>query len=305
MMPNAPRSSADAVRQERAGWMLAAPALATIVLVALFPIAWTLWESLHLDDLSMPWRGRPFIGLGNYAEALGDPRFWEAQGHTVFFVVVTVSLELAGGLLTAVVLDRLTQLRGVVRTAVLLPWAVPTVVAALIWRFMFESPGGVATAIVSAVGLTPPVWFADASAAWLPLIAADAWKTIPFVALLLLAGLQNIDRSLYEAAALDGAGEWQQFVEVTLPLLKPALLVALLFRALDAFRVFDVVYVMTGGGPGTATEPLALYTFTTLLRNLRFGYGAALSVILFAVAFGLALAAIRLLDRGADGAERA
>jgi ABC-type sugar transport system permease subunit len=305
MMSNAGRPNAAAAREARAGWMLAAPALAIVILVALFPIAWTLWESLHLDDLSMPWRGRPFIGLRNYAEAFADRRFWEATAHTLFFVAVTVSLELAGGLLTAIALDRLPRLRGVIRTSVLMPWAVPTVVAALIWRFMFESPGGVATAVVSAAGLTPPVWFADASAAWLPLIAADAWKTIPFVALLLLAGLQNIDRSLYEAAALDGAGEWRQFIDVTLPMLKPALLVALLFRALDAFRVFDVVFVMTGGGPGTATEPLALYTFTTLLRNLRFGYGAALSLILFAVAFILALAAIRLFDRGTSTAEGA
>ncbi len=134
-------------------------------------------------------------------------------------------------------------------------------------------------------GLTPPTWFADATSAWIPLILADAWKTTPFVALLLLAGLQSIDRSLYEAAEVDGAGPWQRFTDVTLPLLKPALLVALLFRALDAFRVFDVVYVMTGGGPGTATEPIALYTFSTLLQNLRFGYGSALSVIVFAVAF--------------------
>ena len=116
-----------------------------------------------------------------------------------------------------------------------------------------------------------------------------SWKTTPFVALLLLAGLQNIDRSLYEAADVDGAGPWRQFTEITLPLLRPALLVALLFRALDAFRVFDVVYVMTGGGPGTATEPIALYTFSTLLQNLRFGYGSALSVIVFVVAFVFAL----------------
>ena len=135
--------------------------------------------------------------------------------------------------------------------------------------------------------MTPPIWFAAPLAAWVPPVLADVWKTTPFVALLLLAGLQNIDRSLYEAAAMDGADAWRQFVGVTLPLLRPALLVALLFRALDAFRVFDVVYVMTGGGPGTATEPIALYTFTTLLQNLRFGYGSALSVLMFAVAFGL------------------
>ena len=158
---------------------------------------------------------------------------------------------------------------------------------------MFESPAGVATAVLAGLGLAAPTWFADALAAWVPLVLADAWKTTPFVALLLLAGLQQIDRSLYEAADVDGAGSWRQFVDVTLPMLRPALLVAFLFRTLDAFRVFDVVFVMTGGGPGTATEPIALYTFSTLLQTLRFGYGSALSIIIFAVAFGFALAAIR------------
>jgi ABC-type sugar transport system permease subunit len=133
--------------------------------------------------------------------------------------------------------------------------------------------------------------------AWLPLVLADAWKTTPFVALLLLAGLQQIDPALHEAASLDGAGPWRRFTSVTLPLLKPALLVAILFRALDAFRVFDVVYVMTGGGPGTATEPIALYTFRALFQNLRFGFGAALAVIVFAITMTAALAVIRMFGR--------
>jgi ABC-type sugar transport system permease subunit len=159
---------------------------------------------------------------------------------------------------------------------------------------MFESPTGLVSALATRAGLTPPTWFADPVAAWIPLVLADAWKTTPFVALLLLAALQNIDPALYEAAAMDGARPFRQFVHVTLPLLRPALLVTVLFRGLDAFRVFDVVYVMTGGGPGTATEPVAVYTFNATLQNLRFGFGAALSVIVFALAFGGALAAIRL-----------
>jgi ABC-type sugar transport system permease subunit len=282
--------------EARLGWALAFPALAVIGLVALFPILWNVWESLHLHDLRMPWLGRPFVGTANYVEAIGDARFWSALAHTGMFVVMAVSLEMAAGLLLALQLDRIARARGLVRTAVLLPWAIPTVVAALAWRFMFESPGGLASTAVAQLGAMPPTWFADPLAAWVPLILADVWKTTPFVALLLLAGLQQIDRTLYEAAAVDGAGTWQLFVEVTLPLLRPALLVAVLFRTLDAFRVFDVVYVMTGGGPGTATEPIALYTFTTTLQNLRFGYGATLSVSLFAIVFVLALAGIRLLD---------
>jgi ABC-type sugar transport system permease subunit len=285
--------------ERRLAWVFVLPALGTVALVAIFPIAWTFWESLHLDDLRMPWLGRPQIGLANYAEALGDHRFWSALAHTGVFVAATVTIELAVGLLLAIALDRLSRNASAVRTAVLLPWAIPTVVAALVWRFIFESPSGVANVAVAALGVTPPTWFADAVAAWVPLVLADAWKTTPFVALLLLAGLQTIDRSVFEAAAIDGAGPWRRFTGVTLPLLKPALLVAFLFRTLDAFRVFDVVYVMTGGGPGTATEPIALYTFSTLMQNLRFGYGSALSVIVFVVAFGFALVTIRVFGREA------
>jgi ABC-type sugar transport system permease subunit len=296
-----PRSAVGRLqrREARLGWALALPALGTIAVVAVLPVGWTFWESLHLHDLRMPWLGRPFIGAANYAEALGDRRFWSAMAHSGVFAAITVALELCGGLVLALALNRLSKTAGAIRTAVLLPWAIPTVVAALVWRFMFESPAGLASAIVAWTGVTPPTWFADATLAWLPIILADAWKTTPFVGLLLLAGLHNIDRSLYEAAQVDGAGPWRCFTEITLPLLRPALLVALLFRTLDAFRVFDVVYVMTGGGPGSATEPIALYTFTMLLQNLRFGFGSALSVVVFVVAFGGALATIRLFGSDA------
>lgn len=286
-------------RDSRLAWALAAPALTVIGVVALAPIVWVGWESLHLHDLRMPWLGRPFVGLANYVEVLGAPRFWRALGRTAVFVLVTVALELAAGLLLAIVLDRGTRGRGLVRTAVLLPWAIPTVVVALVWRFMFESPGGLVVARFADAGGQAPNWLADPGLAWVPVILADVWKTTPFVAILLLAGLQSIDRSLYEAAAVDGASARQQFTGITLPLLAPALLVATLFRALDAFRVFDLVYVLTGGGPGTATEPLALYTFATLLQNLRFGLGAALSMLVFALAFVVALLFVRIVGTGA------
>ena len=286
-------------REERLGWALACPALGIVALIAVFPMLWTFWESLHLDDLRMPWLGRPFVGWDNYVEVTSDPRFWSALGRTTSFALVTVALELGAGLVLALMLDRIVRGRGLVRTIVILPWAIPTVVAALVWRFIFESPGGLATTALAAISVAAPTWFADEFAAWVPLVLADVWKTTPFVALLLLAGLQNIDRSLYEAAAVDGAGPWQQFTNITLPLLRPALLVAALFRGLDAFRVFDVMFVMTGGGPGTATETIAMYTFSTLLQHLRFGYGATLSVIAFALAFALALVSLRLFGAGA------
>jgi ABC-type sugar transport system permease subunit len=272
-------------REARTAWLFIAPALAAIALVALFPIAWTIWESLHLHDLRMPWRGRPFIGLDNYAEIVRDGRFWGALAHTVMFTLTVVALEIVLGLALALLLDRPMRGRGALRVAALLPWAIPTVVVALVWRFMFETQAA--------------EWFVDPPAAWVPIIAADVWRMTPFVAVLLLAGLQQIDSAIYEAARMDGAGAWRQFREITLPLLRPALVVAVLFRALDAFRVFDLIFVMTGGGPGTATEPLSVYAFSALLGNLRFGFGSALSIIVFAIAFAGALLWIRLVGSSA------
>lgn len=285
--------------EARLGWALTLPALAAIAVVAVFPIIWTAWESLYFHDLRMPWLGRPFVGMANYVEAVSSARFWRAMAHTAVFTATTVTLELAGGLLLALIVDRISRGRDLVRTAVLLPWAIPTVVVALVWRFLFESPAGIVNGTLLRLGMSPPTWFADATAAWVPLMLADVWKMTPFVAVLLLAGLQNIDQSLYEAARIDGAGWGRQLTDITLPLLRPALLVAFVFRTLDAFRVFDVIYVMTGGGPGTATEPIALLTFSSLLQNLRFGFGAALSVIVFAVSFVFAVACIRVLGQDA------
>ncbi|HEX6863307.1 MAG TPA: sugar ABC transporter permease [Thermoanaerobaculia bacterium] len=265
----------------RLAWAFVAPALAVLALIAVFPLGWAAWESLHRHDLRMPWLGRPFVGLENYLDIAGDARFRSSLGHTVFFTATSVALEIGLGLVLALAMDRTFRGRGAVRAALLIPWALPTVVAALLWRFLFEPRAG--------------FWFVHPAAAWVPVILADVWKTTPFVALLLLAGLQGIPRDLYESAALDGAGPWAQFRRVTLPLLRPAILVALIFRTLDAFRVFDLIYVLTGGGPGTATEPVALYTFNMLFQNLRFGYGAALSVVVFLITFGLALLYIRLL----------
>lgn len=283
--------------ERRVAWLFVLPALACIALVGLVPLGWTVLESLHQHDLRMPWLGHPFVGLANYATVARDGRFWNALGHTAFFTVVTIGLEVVLGLMLALAMNRAFRWRGAVRAAVLLPWAIPTVVAALLARFMFESPWGVIDTLLVRGGIVgePVVWLADPRLAWVPLILADVWKTTPFVALLLLAGLQNIDPALYEAAAIDGASEWTQLRRITLPLLAPALLVALIFRTLDAFRVFDLVYVLTGGGPGTSTEPVALYAFTTLLQNLEFGYGATLSVVIFLISFAFALVYIHLL----------
>jgi ABC-type sugar transport system permease subunit len=269
--------------EARLAYGMVAPAVATILLVALFPLGWTIWESFHLHDLRMPWLGQPFVGFENYGEVLRDRRFWGAMGHTLWFAAASVSLELVLGCVLALAMNRTFRGRALVRASILIPWAIPTVVGALVWRFMFE-------------GLEN--WLTHDRLAWVPVILADTWKETPFVALLLLAGLQGIDPTLYEAARIDGASAWRQFRFVTLPLLMPAILVALIFRTMNAFRVFDLIYVLTAGGPGTATEPIALYTFNSLMHNLRFGYGSTLSVLVFLVTFALALGYIRLLGGG-------
>ena len=280
-----------------------APAVMVIGLLALAPIVATFWESLHGHDLRLPWLGRPFVGLANFSEALGDPRFTSAARRTIIFAVVSVPLELALGLALALLMHAAVRGRAAIRVAALLPWAIPTVVAALVWRFMFDGQAGIVNVPLRAVGITGQEfdWFVRPLAAWTPIMAADVWKTTPFVAVLLLAGLQAIEPALYEAARMDGASRRRTFFSITLPLLSPALVVAAAFRALDALRLFDLSYVLTGGGPGTATESLAQYSFIALMQRLRFGYGAALSVTVFLLTFAFALIWVRWVGRSLVG----
>jgi ABC-type sugar transport system permease subunit len=298
------RQATAAEREERqlAGWLIA-PALVFIVLGSLGPIATTLWEALHGHDLRLPWLGRPFIGLANFVEAAGDPRFTAALLRTVTFAVVTVPLELALGLALALIMHSGTRGRALIRLTALLPWAIPTVVAALIWRFIFDGQVGILTTTLRALNVVGESfdWLVHPLAAWVPIAVADIWKTTPFVAILLLAGLQTIDRTLYEAARMDGAGAVRQFLTITWPLVRPALVVAAAFRMLDALRLFDLAYVLTGGGPGTATEPLSLYAFIASMQRLRFGYGSALSVTVFLLTFAFALIWVRALGRSLVG----
>jgi ABC-type sugar transport system permease subunit len=292
-------------REERrlARWLVA-PALAFVVVGSLIPIAATGWEALHGHDLRLPWLGRPFVGLANFAEAIGDPRFTSALLRTVVFAVITVPVELALGLALALLMHGAHRGRALIRLAALLPWAIPTVVAALIWRFMFDAQAGVIPASLRTLHVVGESydWFVHPFAAWVPIGVTDIWKTTPFVAILLLAGLQTIDPAVDEAARMDGAGAVRRFVTITLPLLGPALVIAAAFRMLDALRLFDLAFVLTGGGPGTATESLSLYAFIALMQRLRFGYGSALSVTVFLVTFGFALIFVRALGRAATGA---
>jgi multiple sugar transport system permease protein len=300
------RRGALEIQERGLVWLLIAPVLLFIIAGSLIPIGATIWEALHHHDLRLPWLGRPFVGADNFIEAVGDSRFRAALVRTIVFASVTVPVELALGLGLALLMHTATRGRGAVRVTALLPWAIPTVVAALVVRFMFDGQMGVVTGMARAAGLVEPGfdWFVDPLAAWVPIAFADVWKTTPFVAILLLAGLQTIDPSLHEAASVDGAGPGRRFLTITLPLLAPALVVAAAFRVLDALRLFDVAFVVTGGGPGTATEPLSLYAFIALMQRLRFGYGSALSVTVFLLTFVFALIWVRVLGRSLLGDER-
>ncbi|HET7826599.1 MAG TPA: sugar ABC transporter permease [Anaeromyxobacter sp.] len=276
----------SAPRGDRGG-LFAAPAAAALAVVALAPLAATAWLSLRRRVLVFG--VDEWIGLANYRAIVHDARFWNALGNTAYFTAVAVAVELVLALPLALVLHRASRGRGALRAAVLVPWILPTVVAAKLWALLFQPDWGLVARLVPGGGAV----LASPRLALHAAILVDVWKTTPFVALLLLAGLQAIPEDLSRAARVDGASAWRAFRSVTLPLLRPAILLAVLFRSLDAFRVFDAVLVLTDGGPGHTTESLSLYAHKTLLRAGSFGLGSALSLVTFLCTLAIGLAWLR------------
>ncbi len=283
------------ISERRLGFIMVVPTIAIIGGVALYPILNAFWLSLHHIQLQFPRLGRPFVGLGNYVDLFHDSQFRNALGVTTLFTLVTVACELVGGLALALMLNRSFWGRGLVRSAVLVPWAFTTVVAALLWQFIYNGNYGIANAIALRTIGHKIEWLSSGGWALVSMMIADVWKTTPFMALLLLAGLQTIPSDVYEAARIDGAGAVAQFHRITLPMLRPTILVALLFRTLDAFRVFDLVFVLTQGGPGNATESLSYLTYIKLFRQFDFGAGSALSVVTFGCVLMISFVFIRIL----------
>jgi multiple sugar transport system permease protein len=276
------RSTAVENYERLTGWLLLVPALVPLMLVFVYPIGRALWLSLFAKNLGT--KLQPvFVGLDNYLRAIGDGRFWQTFGTTMVFTIVSVGLELLLGLGIAIVLNRRFRGRDLVRTIAILPWALPTALIGLAWAWIFNDRFGVVNDIAIGLGLieTGINWLGEPTLAMVSIICADVWKTTPFASILLLAGLQSISPDLYEAHAIDGASPWQSFRAITLPLLAPQIVIVLLFRCAQAFGIFDLVNVMTGGGPGGATEVISLYIYATTMRYLDFGYGAALVVITF------------------------
>ncbi len=272
------------MNNQRTGWMLLFPALLLLFLVFLYPIARAFALSLFTENLGTQLQP-VFSGFANYQRMLGDGRFWQSMSNTAIFTLISVSLELVLGLAIALVLNQSFFGRGIVRTIAIIPWALPTSIMGLAWAWIFNDRFGVANDILQRLGLidTGINWLGEPRLAMMTLIIADVWKTTPFISIILLAGLQSISQDLYEAHKIDGANAWQSFSQITLPLLMPQIMIALLFRFAQAFGIFDLVQVMTGGGPAGSTETVSIYIYSTVMRYLDFGYGAALVVATFMI----------------------
>lgn len=269
-------------RQTRIAWLLLLPSLAVVALVALYPLGKTIYTSFTNQEF-LALEPTQWVGLANYRALIHDTFFRTAVWTTVKFTLITVSFEFALGLAIALVVNSKFRGRGLMRAVMLVPWAIPTVVAAQMWKWMLDDTFGVINDLGMRLHLLshPHAWISDPSTSLASVCAVDIWKTTPFVALLLLAGLQVIPQDLYEAAEVDGANALQQFWRITFPLLKPAILVTLIFRTLDALRVFDVFYVFFGNRPDTQT--MAIYAQSTIVSVGHVGYGSAISVAIFVI----------------------
>jgi multiple sugar transport system permease protein len=265
------KKSARSREERRLAWMLCAPAVIVMLLVTGYPIGYAIYLSLQKVDLRFPGRSE-FVGLENYVEVLTSSSWWTDVFNTLFITVTSVSIELVLGMAIALVMHRAIFGRGPVRASVLIPYGIVTVVAAFAWRYAFSPESGFV--------LTEQDLLGDRWGSMGIIVLTEVWKTTPFMALLLLAGLALVPDELHEAAKVDGAGAVQRFFRITIPLMKPAILVALLFRTLDAFRVFDSVYILTQGG-GNNTETVSILGYKVLITRLNLGVGSAISVLIF------------------------
>lgn len=303
-VPRAGRRWSKQARSEAilAMWFVL-PAMLTVALIAFLPLARTFWLSLWEINLRFANTPRVFVGLGNYWDILQDSRFHNALKVSGMIAFWSIVAELVLGMLFALAMNRAFIGRGPVRASVLVPWALTTVVSAKMWQLMYQTDFGIINRFLGDLHIIskPIPWLASPDWALWSLILAEIWKTTPFAALLLLAGLQLIPSDLYEASELDGASEWSTFWHITLPLLRPTLLVVLLFRFIDVARMFDLPFVLTGGGPGFQTETLTMYTYRVLFTNLQFGMGSALAVSVFIVVLIFSFLFIKVLGAPVGG----
>lgn len=272
-------------------WIFLAPLAFFMSAFIFLPVLGTFIDSFLRDVTFLSNR---FTGLDNYLWMAKDRGFRQALWYTLLFVGVSVPLEMICGLLFALLLNEPFPLRGILRACVLIPWAVPSAISARVWELIYNYSYGLANFVLLKCGIIhePVNWLGSAAGAFFSIVLADAWKTIPFVVIILLAGLAAIPKDLYQQAQVDGARMFQRFTRITLPLLRPALVVALIFRTIDALRIFDLNYVLTHGGPGGATTSLSLHAYRYFLMG-DFGYGSSVSVVLFLLALTLSMVYVR------------
>jgi multiple sugar transport system permease protein len=299
-LPARDRARANRVGYDRPAfaYVLNAPALIAIFLLAGYPILHSAWISLHKFNLKRPNVFR-FIGLENYTDILQSPEFWSALWITVQFTVMVVTLVAILGVLVALLLNQSFPGRGLLRTLILLPWAIPPVVNGLMWQWIYDSKIGALNGLLTTIGAIREYrgWLSEPVSALVALVSADVWNTLPLAVILLLAALQRIPPELYEAARMDGAGRLQTFWYVTFPWIAQVLLVVLILQTLAAIRAFDIIYVLTGGGPGTATTTLTWQTYLTTFDSLDFGRGNAYAYTVSLITFGFAVVYFRILYR--------
>lgn len=283
--------------EKKLGYLMVAPALIFIILISIYPILKTIWYSLfdmqlqNIDSMK-------FIGLNNYIKMTKDPIFWQSLWNTMYFTFFSVIIELVLGFVFAFIMNAKFIGKGIVRTAILIPWAIPGIIIALIWQYMFNDKLGIVNGVLLNLHIIkePIIWLGTKGYAMWAVIIADVWKQLPFMALMILAGLQMVPTELYEAADVDGANFIRKFWHITLPSIKNVVIVVLLFRIIGALRIFDTIYGMTGGGPGNSTSSITMYAYKQLFNNLDIGYGSALAVITFVIIFILCLLYIKLLS---------
>ena len=272
-IPLADRSRAE----NRLGWKLVAPAVVLMLLVTAYPMLRALYLSLFRYRLTAP-DDREFAGLSNYVTVLTDPLWWTDVGNTLFIMIVTVAIELVIGFAFAMVMHRIVFARGIMRTSILIPYGIITVVSAFAWQFAFSLNNGFVNSWLPFVA-DDFNWFGSKWPAMFAICVSEIWKTTPFMSLLLLAGLAQVPQDALEAARVDGAGKWQRFWKVIVPNMRAAIMVAVLFRSLDAFRIFDNIYIMTRGAQDT--ESVSFLTYRQVIEQFELGMGSALSVLLF------------------------
>ncbi len=274
--------------------LLLAPAALLLSLIIVYPVARLIYTSFFSLSLTS---GLPaeFIGLENYALMIDDPVFWETLWNTVLITIITVPGALIVGMALALLANLPFATQWPVRLSLLIPWALPLSFAGLIFAWFFHSQYGVVNDVLVRLGFEGIIWFNSPNWAFAAICLTIIWKTSSFMALMILAGLQTIPRSLYEAADVDGAGRIRQFFEITLPLLKPSIVVALIFRTITALQTFDIPFMMTAGGPGTSTATLAMYIHQNTVSFLDLGYGSALAVVMFALSMAVTAVYLRII----------